>query len=251
MAGKEINIIAVVTIGVAIAAMAQETLMQMQPEISYTTLTLLNDTNPDGTVTIMNCDGTRTTHSCILSPALIEYPLIINTLQANGSSQSAVVQIDHSQYPLTYKPVSYPNLSLVGDNVNSHSATEITNGLTLALRELYGSFFTLGPFSNNSASPLTTDVYNPIAATYLNATDEEFVNIGQTCAADFSNPTPDIIRALNEVTFRIGLGATNGNTPVATYTVQQTRPVNRNRATAAYWAASLVLSIAMILPSFH
>ncbi|KAH9213307.1 hypothetical protein DL95DRAFT_506852 [Leptodontidium sp. 2 PMI_412] len=228
--------------------------MQMQLDVSYTSLQQLNDTNADGTVTSMNCNGTKTTHSCTLSPALIEYPIIINTQQANGSIQAPVVQIDPSQDPFSYKPVSYQNLSLVGDDVTGHSATVTTNGLTLALKQLYGSYFTLGPFVNNTSNPLEVDVYNPIAATYLNATDEEFVNIGQTCAVQFSNPTPDIIRALNEITLRIGLGATNRTTPVATYTVLQTKPVNRYKATAAYWASSLtitLLSIAMIIPSFY
>ena len=228
--------------------------MQMQLDVAYTSLQQLNDTAADGTVTSMSCTGTKTTHSCLLSPALIEYPLIINTQQVNGTSQPAVVQIDTTQDPFKFKPVSYTNLSLVGDDVTGHSATVTTNGLTLALRQLYGSYFTLGPFSNNSATPLITDVYNPIAATYLNATDEEFVNIGQTCAVQFSDPTADIIRALNEITFRIGLSATNASTAVADYTVVQTKPVNRYKATAAYWAASLaitLLSIAMIIPSFY
>jgi len=76
---------------------------------------------------------------------------------------------------------------LVGDDVTGHSATFTTNGLTLALRQLYGRYFTLGPFSNNSATPLATDVYNPIAATYLNATDEAFVNISKP--APYNSPT--------------------------------------------------------------
>ncbi|PVH71775.1 hypothetical protein DL98DRAFT_539778 [Cadophora sp. DSE1049] len=228
--------------------------MQMQIDVAYTSLQQLNGTNADGAVTSMSCAGTKTTHSCTLSPALVEYPLIINTQHVNGSSQPPVVQIDTSEDPFKFKPVTYQNLSLVGDDVTGHSATVTTNGLTLALRQLYGSYFTLGPFLNSTATPLTTDVYNPIAATYLNATDEEFVNIGQTCAVQFSDPTPDIIRALNEITFRIGLSATNASTPIADYTVLQTKPVNRYKATAAYWASSLaitLLSIAMIIPSFY
>lgn len=228
--------------------------MQMQLEVAYTTLQQLNDTNADGTFTSMNCSGTKTTHSCTLSPALIEYPLIINTLQANGSTQRAVIEIDQSQDPFKFKPAAYQNLSLVGDQVTGHSATVTTNGLTLALKQLYGSFFSLGPYVNSSSTPLTTDVNNPIAATYLNATDAEFVNIGQTCAVQFSDPTADIIRALNEITLRIGLGATNASTPVESYSVQQTKPVNRYKSTPAYWASSLaitLLSIAMIIPSFY
>ncbi|KAL2066023.1 hypothetical protein VTL71DRAFT_2094 [Oculimacula yallundae] len=228
--------------------------MQMQIDVAYASLVQLNDTNADGSRTSMNCDGTKTTRSCVLSPALVEYPLIISTLQANGSSKSAVVQIDPKPDPFSYKTVAYQNLSLVGDQVTGHSATVTTNGLTLAMRQLYLSYFTLGPFDNNSATPLIADVFNPIAATYLTATDEEFVNIGNTCAVQFSDPTADIMRALNEITFRIGLGATNGSTPVANYTVLQTKPVNRYKATPAYWASSLgitLLSIAMIIPSFY
>ncbi|KAH7309266.1 hypothetical protein BKA65DRAFT_559472 [Rhexocercosporidium sp. MPI-PUGE-AT-0058] len=127
--------------------------MQMQLEVSYTSLQQLNDTNADGTVISMNCNGTKTTHSCTFPPALIKYFLIINTQQANGSSQAA----------------------------------------------LYRSYFKLGPFLNSNVTPLTTDVYNIIAATCLNATDEEFVKIGQNCAVQFCNPTSDIIRALNEM----------------------------------------------------
>jgi hypothetical protein len=64
-----------------------------------------------------------------------------------------------------------------------------------------------------SAPQLTVNTAGAVSS-YINATTAEIVQIGYSCNVSFIDPSDDIMRAVNEITFRTAVAAANSTTPL-------------------------------------
>jgi hypothetical protein len=128
--------------------------MMIELDIFFTDLQPGNTTyTAEGQISEMNCDGPKTTRTCLLRPALIEYPMIITTQGADSTGKNVVAEIDSTSNPWNFHPIMYQNLTQVGNIVDGHSGAVTLNGLTLALNNVFGSLFTMGPASTSTPAP--------------------------------------------------------------------------------------------------
>jgi hypothetical protein len=198
----------------------------------------------DSEVPILTCNGTLTTRSCVLRPALIEYPVIISAV-GSGS-----VTIDPQADPLKFRAVSYQNLTYGG----ADGGNTTIGGIVLALDPLFTSVFYIGTADLESSPPLYTAMNGSVPMSYLDISDASLSSFGQDCNISFFDPTKDLISALHEITFRTAIAATNFSTPPYDSEAIQIKPISRYIANWAYLAASLavtILGVAMIVPAFY
>jgi len=190
------------------------------------------------------CQGTMTKRSCILRPATIEYPVIINTVQNSTT-------LDLTKDPLNYHVDSYQNVTVA--YVGSDGRMTI-GGMTIALNSTFMSDYRLGPSKPTASKSLEVDMVGTLPMSYLDLSNYDFNYWGNDCNQSFNDPTMDMIRAVNDIAFRSAIAAVNSSTVNYGYEAMQTRVVNRYRANWAYLAASLavtILGVAMIVPAFY
>lgn len=192
------------------------------------------------------CPGTMTKTTCNLQPATMEYPLIVDI-------SKGTVTIDPDFDPMKYKPSSYLNVT-----VSSYNPTGgmTLGGMTLALNDTFKADFQMGPFHGERHPALTIQMTGTLPMSYLNLSNSNLATFGDSCNVSFSNPTVDLVKAVNDIAFRTAIAASNATTPYDSSDLDspEVQPVNRYRANWPYLAASLavtILGVAMIVPAFY
>lgn len=200
-------------------------------------------TTADSTA-VQYCEGTMTKRSCMLRPAAIDYPVIIDTVQNTTT-------IDLQADPLKYHVNSYENITAMSF-VSDGQMT--LGGMTFALNSTFLSDYALGPSKPTSVLSLNVAMTGTLPMSYLNLTNYDLLSFANNCNQSFSDPTIDMVRAVHDIAFRSAIAAVNSTTPVKSYPAVQVRSVNRYKANWAYLAASLavtIIGVAMIVPSFY
>jgi hypothetical protein len=202
----------------------------------YVQTKLNNDTSLNATS--RSCDGVSTAVVCVMTPATMEYPVVLRDNVITVDTRSSAV-----------KAVQTKSNNGIGDTDDLHS-TDALLGLYLAVNSIVQSNVTM------SAAIEGWSYYStgPFSYFYTNNKQDDD---GITCEITSTDPTEDILTTFNEIMFRISiaaLGNSSNSSLVTHYPMTAYEPVIMYQSRYRYlFAATLIslLACCSVLPTFN